>query len=92
MTTTAPASGVTISLDATDAMELAELCDYLIEWLATAPAAVGDDLARFGAHNGAPIEICRTLARFSNLLQAAPISGNPTGGNPHNDNADGGQL
>lgn len=65
----------TVTLDALDAIELAELCDYLIEWLATAPAVVGDDLARFGADNAAPIEICRTLARFSGLLTSRPIIG-----------------
>jgi hypothetical protein len=64
-----------VGLDAVDAMELAELCDYLIEWLATAPAVVGDNLARFGADNGAPIEVCRTLARFSTLLMTANVTG-----------------
>jgi len=58
-------------------MELAELCDYLVEWLATAPAAVGDDLARFGADNAAPIEVCRALARFSTLLTTAHTVGGP---------------
>jgi hypothetical protein len=65
-----------VSLDTIDAIELAEVCDYLIEWLATASAAVGDDLARFGADNAAPIEMCRVLARFANMLRAAPaVSG-----------------
>jgi hypothetical protein len=68
MSTTEP----TISLDAVDAMELAELCDYLIEWLATAPAAVGDALASFGGDNAAPIEICQSLARFAGQLRSAP--------------------
>jgi hypothetical protein len=53
-------------------MELAELCDYLIEWLATAPAAVGDALATFGADNAAPIEVCAALARFAGQLRSAP--------------------
>ena len=65
----------TVTLAAVDAVELAELCDYLIEWLATASAAVGDDLARFGADNAAPIEVCRHLARFSGLLTSRPITG-----------------
>jgi hypothetical protein len=71
MSTTEPAIG----LDTVEAMELAELCDYLIEWLSTAPAAVGEDLAGFGADKAAPIEICHTLARFSGLLTTRPYLG-----------------
>jgi hypothetical protein len=62
-----------ISLGTIDAMELAELCDFLIEWLATAPAVVGDALATFGGDNAAPIEICQALARFAGQLRSAPI-------------------
>jgi hypothetical protein len=72
--TAAPAPQA-VTLDLLDAIECAELCDYLIEWLATAPAAVGDDLARFGADNAAPIEICQALARFSGLLTTPPNLG-----------------
>jgi hypothetical protein len=68
MSTTEP----TISLGTVEAMELAELCDYLIEWLATAPAVVGDALATFGGDNAAPIEICQALARFAGRLRSAP--------------------
>lgn len=65
----------TLTLQVVDAMELAEVCDYLIEWLGTAPTAVGEDLARFGADNAAPVEVCRTLARFAGLLTTAPCHG-----------------
>jgi hypothetical protein len=61
-----------VMVDLLDAIECAELCDYLIEWFATAPAAVGDALARFGGENAAPIEICQSLARFAGQLRSAP--------------------
>ena len=59
---------VGVGIDMLDAAELAEICDYVAEWIRGAPPAVADSLARFGASREAPTILLEELERFSNLL------------------------
>lgn len=57
-----------VGIDMLDAAELAEICDYVAEWIRGAPAAVGESLARFGASVQAPTILLEELERFATLL------------------------
>jgi len=59
---------VMVGIDMLDAAELAEICDYVAEWIRGAPPAVVDSLARFGASCEAPTILVEELERFSDLL------------------------
>jgi hypothetical protein len=57
-----------VGIDMLDAAELAEICDYLAEWIRGAPPAVADSLARFGASSDASTILLEELERFATLL------------------------
>lgn len=59
---------VVVGIDMLDAAELAEICDYVAEWIRGAPPAVAHSLARFGASCEAPAILLEELERFSDLL------------------------
>jgi hypothetical protein len=63
-----PADAEMVGIDILDAAELAEICDYLGEWITHAPTEVTDSLARHGASPAAPQLVLDALARFAELL------------------------
>jgi len=63
-----------VGVDVLDAIELAEILDYVAEWLADAPPAVG---ASLGDHGGGPAAreiLLEALARHSRALLGAGAS------------------
>ena len=58
-----------VRLDATDAAELAEMLEFLSEWLTRDPARLGASLARFVGHRAYGLDELRgDLERFVFLL------------------------
>ncbi len=58
-----------ISLDAADAIELAEMLQFLSGWLATDHALLGPSLTRFVGGNAYDLsQLCTDLDRFAFLL------------------------
>jgi len=49
-----------VSLNATDAAQLAEMLQFLSEWLARDPAHLGDSLAQFAGHPAYGLDELRT--------------------------------
>lgn len=63
----------TVTIDALDAIELAEVCEFLAGWLAAEPvAAAGYD--RHVGHPGQAVELQADPARLANLLLTAEMS------------------
>jgi hypothetical protein len=61
-----------VVLDMLDVAELAEMCDYLRDWIGGAPPAVHASLTRFGGPDAKAI-LLETLARLAdNLVRAVP--------------------
>lgn len=60
-----------VGLDPTDAVEIAEACEFLAQWLRTAPPAVAASLDRFVARPGFHHDMGDDLIRFAELLMAA---------------------
>lgn len=64
---------IMISLEQLDAIELAEICGFLADWLSVAPEAAGS----FDRHVGQPgqaQDLCGDLLRFKTLIETAPGS------------------
>jgi hypothetical protein len=57
-----------VGIDMLDAAELAEICDYMADWIRGAPPVVGESLARFGASGDARMILLEELDRFGALL------------------------
>jgi hypothetical protein len=57
----------TVGIELADAAELAELCGYLVEWIAGASPVVHESLRSFGGA-GAPECVTEALRRFAALL------------------------
>jgi hypothetical protein len=74
-----------VKLDATDAAELAEMLQFLSEWLARDPTRLGASLAAFVAHPAYGLsELRGDLERFVFLLDGSdgePLFG-PAGDDP----------
>lgn len=63
------------SLDTADAIELAELLQFLDDWLATDPGQLGASLARFTGSQAYGIQVLRDdLARFTFCSAATTAS------------------
>ena len=61
-----------VALDMLDVVELAEICDYLRDWIGGAPPAVSASLTRFGGPDAQAI-LLEALARLAgSLLRAVP--------------------
>jgi len=68
-----------MKLDVVDAAELAELLQFLSQWLARDPARLGDSLAQFAGHpayGGAPWPLfplgCSCPSRWSGRVPSGP--------------------
>ncbi len=57
-----------VGIDTLDAAELAELCEYVADWIKQAPVTVIESLVRFGASAHAPDILLDDLGRFADLL------------------------
>lgn len=66
-----------VVLDILDAAEMAEICDYLRDWIVGAPPAVSASLTRFGGP-GAKAILLEALARLADTLVRAVPSVSPT--------------
>jgi hypothetical protein len=66
-----------VAVDMLDAAELAEVCDYLRDWIGGAPPAVNASLTRFGGPDAKAI-LLETLARLADTLVRAVPSVSPT--------------
>ncbi len=66
-----------VVLDILDAAEMAEICDYLRDWIVGAPPAVSASLTRFGGP-GAKDILLEALARLADTLVRAVPSVSPT--------------
>ena len=66
-----------VVVDIADAAEMAEICDYLREWIVGAPPAVNASLTRFGGP-GAKAILVEALARLADTLVRAVPSVSPT--------------
>jgi hypothetical protein len=61
-----------VALDMLDAVELAEICEYVRDWIGGAPPAVSSSLARFGGPDAQAI-LLEALARLTDsLVRAVP--------------------
>lgn len=69
---------IMVGIDMLDVVELAEICEYLSEWIRQAPPAVTCHLARFGAHPDAPAFLLEALDRFAGSLMRLVPSVSPT--------------
>ena len=63
----------TVTIDAVDAVELAEICEFLADWLAANPAGAAS-YDRHVGHPGQAAELRADLARLANLLMTAEMS------------------
>jgi hypothetical protein len=66
-----------VALDILDAAELAEICDYLSDWIGGAPEAVTTSLTRFGGPDAKPI-LLEALSRLADTLVRTVPSVSPT--------------
>ena len=66
-----------VVLDILDAAEMAEICDYLRDWIGGAPPAVSASLNRFGGPHATAI-LLEALARLADTLVRAVPSVSPT--------------
>lgn len=66
-----------VVLDIGDAAEMAEICDYLRDWIGGAPPAVSASLTRFGGPDATAIML-EALARLADRLVRAVPSISPT--------------
>jgi len=57
-----------MKLDVADAAELAEMLQFLSQWLARDPARLGDTLAEFVGHRSGPGPAAPGPERFVSLL------------------------
>ena len=58
-----------VKLDATDAAELAEMLQFLSQWLARDPDRLSASLAQFAGHPAYGLaQLCQDLERFAFLL------------------------
>jgi hypothetical protein len=66
-----------VVLDMLDAAEMAEICDYLRDWIGGAPPAVSASLTRFGGPDAKAI-LLEALARLADsLVRAARLLDTP---------------
>lgn len=66
-----------VVLDILDAAEMAEICEYLRDWIDGAPPAVSASLTRFGGP-GAKAILLEALARLADTVVRAVPSPSPT--------------
>jgi hypothetical protein len=66
-----------VTLDILDAVEMAEICDYVRDWICGAPPAVTASLARFGGPDAKAI-LLEALGRLADSLVRAVPSPSPT--------------
>ena len=66
-----------VAVDILDAAELAEICDYVRDWIRAAPPAVSASLTRFGGPDAATI-LLGALGRLADALVRAVPSTTPT--------------
>ena len=66
-----------VVLDLLDVAELAEICDYLRDWIGGAPPAVHTSLTRFGGPDAKAI-LLEALTRLADTLVRAVPSTSPT--------------
>ena len=66
-----------VAVDMLDVAELAEICDYLRDWIGGAPPAVSASLTRFGGPDAKAIML-EALARLADSLVRAVPSVSPT--------------
>ena len=66
-----------VVVDILDAAEMAEICDYLPDWISGAPPAVSASLSRFGGPDAKAI-LLEALARLADSLVRAVPSLSPT--------------
>jgi hypothetical protein len=66
-----------VVLDMLDAAELAEVCDYVRDWIGGAPPAVNASLTRFGGPDAKAI-LLEALTRLADTLVRAVPSISPT--------------
>lgn len=66
-----------VVLDILDAAEMAEICEYLRDWIDGAPPAVSASLTRFGGP-GAKAILLEALARLADTVVRAVPSVSPT--------------
>ena len=66
-----------VAVDMLDVAELAEICDYVADWIGGAPRAVNASLTRFGGPD-APAILLEALARLADTLVRAVPSVSPT--------------
>jgi hypothetical protein len=66
-----------VAVDMLDVAELAEVCDYLRDWIGGAPPAVHASLTRFGGPD-APAILLEALTRLADTLVRAVPSVSPT--------------
>ena len=66
-----------VVVDIDDAVEMAEICGYVADWISGAPPAVGASLARFGGPDAKAI-LLEALARLADRLLRAVPSPRPT--------------
>jgi hypothetical protein len=66
-----------VAVDMLDAAELAEVCDYLRDWIGGAPPAVNASLTRFGGPDAKAI-LLEALTRLADTLVRAVPSVSPT--------------
>jgi hypothetical protein len=66
-----------VAVDILDAAEMAEICDYLADWIGGAPPAVQASLTRFGGPDAKAI-LLEALARLADRLVRAVPSVSPT--------------
>jgi hypothetical protein len=66
-----------VAVDMLDVAEMAEVCNYLRDWIGGAPPAVNASLTRFGGPDAKAI-LLETLARLADTLVRAVPSVSPT--------------
>jgi hypothetical protein len=66
-----------VVLDMLDAVEMAEVCDYVRDWIDGAPPAVTASLSRFGGPDAKAI-LLEALGRLADVLVRAVPSVSPT--------------
>ncbi len=65
-----------VVVDILDAAEMAEICEYLADWISGAPPAVSASLSRFGGPDAKAI-LLEALARLADSLVRAVPSPSP---------------
>jgi hypothetical protein len=67
-----------VAVDMVDVAELAEICDYVRDWVGGAPPAVNASLTRFGGPDAKAI-LLEALGRLADVLVRAVPCVSPTG-------------